>query len=270
MSLRASRLGALLAALLLFAPPVARAQPTSQPAAPTADVPHGETSAPAPNARLAPRPRLRRPRSRPFGQGVFDLGGAAAFGASSTGGFQMTLGVNAGYFVLPGFEPGVQADVTFGSEIDSQITLLPFLRWMLFRSWGFTPYLKGVAGGLFVMASDRTVKMGLVGGGGGLVIGLGGRLALNLEFLALKVVPQDQCPLGECTLYRMGLSLSVLFGQAARVRHRRAPPPPPTDPTIAPDPAAPPAPGSPPSVPGTPTPSPDEVPTPVPDEPGLG
>lgn len=186
---------------------------------------------------------------------------------------QLTLGVNAGYFVLPGLEPGVQADVTFGSEIDSQITLLPFVRWMLFRSWGFTPYLKGTAGGLFVVTGDRTIKLGLFGGGGGIVIGLGGRLALNLEFLVLKVTPESECPLGECTLYRMGLSLSVLFGQAApprRRRYRRVPAPPPVDPTLPPDPAVPPAPSPTPPAPGTPTPSPGEVPTPVPDEPGLG
>ena len=240
---------------------------------------HAEPGVKPSSASTKPPRRIDR---RPFGRGVVDLGGAAAFGGSGDGGFAFTFGGNAGYFVLNGLEPGVQTDVTVGNNIDTQWTVLPFLRWIPFSSRSFSPYLKATAGGLFVFGSGDTLKLGLYGGGGGVVLGLGGRMALNLEGLALRIAPKDRCPGGDCMLYRFGISISVLFGQPPPKKRRRrrrgplfTPSPSPAEKHSPPGngrkPHPPVSPSTPPEAPTPPlAPGPDEIPTPTPDEPGLG
>ena len=231
--------------------------------------PLGERSA---LAQQTPPPRLRIEPPRPFGQGVVNLGGGAAFGSGSDGGFAFTVGLNGGYFVLDGLEPGVSTSLTVGSGIDTQLLLLPYIRWVLYRSFSFSPYLKVAGGGLFVFADAGTRKLGLYGGGGGVVFGLGGRLALNIEALALRATPKEDCPNDECTLLRFGLSLSVFFGGGSSAPTPRRGPPAPRLPGPEPDPTRSPrpAPANPRPAPAPqPTPSPGEVPAPAPDEPGL-
>lgn len=156
---------------------------------------------------------------KPFGQGVWDIGGAAGFGMRSRDeGYTFTLGATAGYFVLPGLEPGLTTDLTFGGKIDTEWTLLPFLRWIPYRSYSFSPYVKGTGGALFIFG-DETAKVPLLGGGGGIVFGMMQNLAINLEFLVFKIMDDQYCPDGECTFYRMGVSFSFFMGG------RRAAPP---------------------------------------------
>ncbi len=213
----------------------------------------------------------KRERPRPFGQGVINFGGAAAFGSRPDGGVAFTFGANVGCFVLPGVEPGTSVEFTVGSgSVQTQLTALGYLRWILYRSYGFSPYLKAAGGGLFVFGESERLSLGLWGGGGGLVIGLGGRLALNLEALVLRASPSSDCPAGECTIMRFGFSLSLFFG-GGRPRPRHPPrdlpsagrPPTSPAPTLGPNDASTlPTPSSPSSTPG-------EAPTPTPDEPGL-
>jgi hypothetical protein len=258
-----------LALLVLALPNLALAQPEQpQPEQPEKlQQPRPERS-----RRRAPR-RVRAKRPRPFGKGVVNFGGAAAFGSGPDGDFAFTFGANLGYFAQPGLEPGLSLELTVGGgSVQTQLTSLAYLRWIFYRSYGFSPYVKAAGGGLFVFGESDTLSLALWGGGGGFVIGLGGRLALNIEALVLRASPSSDCPADECTIMRFGFSLSVLFG-GARPRPRRRRPrylPPPRRPPAAPAPATP-RPGITPTepTPPAPGPTPGEVPTPTPDEPGL-
>jgi len=161
-----------------------------------------------------PAPRVQRPR--PFGQGAVNVGGMLGFGSSGKT-VAFTLGLNLGYFVLDGLEPGIFSDVTFGSEIETQISVLPYLRYIFHRSWRFSPFVKVQGGGLFFVEGP---KLGLVGGGGGFVWGLGGNLGLNIEGMVFKLLPQSECPADDdCIRYNFGVSLSYLLGASPpRVR----------------------------------------------------
>jgi hypothetical protein len=200
-------------------------------------------------------------RPRPFGQGTVNAGGALAFGSYGDG-FAFTLGANLGYFVLDGLEPGIYSDVTFGSEINTEISVLPYLRYLLYRSYSLSPYLKVQGGGLFVIDGP---KLGVIGGGGGVIIGLGRGLAFNIEGLVLKLLPESDCGEGDnCIRYQMGFSISFLFGgaRAPAPRHAPPPPPPPSEPPMAPG-DAPPA--------GVPQEAPaGGPPAAPPEEPGMG
>jgi hypothetical protein len=177
-----------------------------------------ETPAPADRSASADAPPPRGPRSspppplppprrlpRPFRQGQLDFGGALGIGSTGQG-IAFTVGLNVGYFVLNGLEPGIYADVTFGSGVDTQMSVLPFVRWMLYRSRRLSPYLKVQGGGLWFVNGPSTP---LIGGGGGIVVGLRGRLGLNLEFIALRLT---NCSfVDECWRYNGGVSLSVFY-----------------------------------------------------------
>lgn len=230
--------------LLLSIGSVARAQPS-----------HGPSYYPPPPQRLE--------RPRPFGQGAVNVGGMLGFGSSGKS-VAFTLGVNLGYFVLDGLEPGIFSDVTFGSEIDTQVSVLPYLRYIFYRSWSFSPFIKAQGGGLFFIDGP---KLGLVGGGGGFVWGLGGNLGLNIEGMVFKLLPESECPPDDdCVRYSFGISLSYLIGaRSSRARHRRPlPPSPPRRPqeTAPPPPSAasPPSPPPPADEPGAPA---EETPTPT-------
>ena len=147
-------------------------------------------------------------REPPFDQGTINVGGALGFGGSNEG-FSFLLGANAGYFVLPGLEPGLYADVRFGSNAATVISVLPYLRWIIWRSHTISPYLKVQGGRLFVFDyADFTT----IGGGGGFVIGLGNGLGLNIEGLVFRWFPTSGCEVDGCTRFNFGLSLAYMFG----------------------------------------------------------
>lgn len=179
-----------------------------------------------------PPPALERPR--PFARGSMDLGLVIALSGGSEVAF--TLGGNFGYFVLPGLEPGLQVDVTFGSNRPTVTSLLPYLRWVFYRSFVLSPYVKAQGGRFFI--SDAPDLSG-IGGGGGLVFFLTRAAGLQLEGMVYQLFPADACPENGCLATSFGLSLGFYFGGA------RPPPP-----------APPPAPPSPPPAPPSPRPAP--------------
>lgn len=106
----------------------------------------------------------RDAEGRPWARGTLSLGGGIGFGFSE----DLTvlgLGIGAGYFVAHGFElglrvhdtqlfwsdgarmrlPGLQSDVP-----TNMFELLPFARWVPFRSRGFSPYIQAGVGPVFL------------------------------------------------------------------------------------------------------------------------
>ncbi len=174
--------------------------------------------APASHAAPPPptRPRAPLEEPRPFPRGSFNAG--LAFGLSTGQQTSVTLGGDFGYFVLPGLEPGLELHVTFGGG-STVTSLLPYLRWVIWRSYTISPYLKAQAGRLFISdAPDLTS----VGGGGGFVFFLTSVLGLQLEGMVYRLLPEEACPSNGCTATSFGLSLGFYFGG----RRPSLPPPP--------------------------------------------
>jgi hypothetical protein len=183
---------------------------------------------------------------RPFEQGNMRLGlilGLAAGGGETT----FTVGGAFGYDVLPGLAPGIEGEVTFGGPAGTVGAVLPYLRWVLWRSYNVSPFIKLQGGWIRrgYLFEDLSTKetwsegrdLGAIGGGGGLVFFLGRNVGLQLEALYLRLLPESECA-GECDLPRFGISLGVYFGGGSPSQRRRqqqqAPPPPSAPPVSAP------------------------------------
>lgn len=173
-----------------------------------------------PPPRAAPPAPAPEPRSRPFESGSMNLG--LALGLSSGEGTAFSLGAGFGYFVLPGLEPGLELEVTLGSDRPTVTSLLPYLRWVFWRSYTLSPYLKVQGGRWFISGQE---DLSAVGGGGGLVFFLTRSAGLQLEALVLRLFPQDACG-DSCTTTSVGFSLGLYFGNPPPVPPRSPPSPP--------------------------------------------
>ncbi|MCB9555002.1 MAG: hypothetical protein H6707_02785 [Deltaproteobacteria bacterium] len=148
---------------------------------------------------------------RPFPQGSLNLGLAFGFAAGG-GGTAFSAGGAAGYYVLNGLEPGLQFDVTVSSDAPTVVALLPYLRWVIFRSYAASPYIKAQGGRLFVVGSN---DLSAIGGGGGMYFFLRRNIAFQLEAVALRLFPSSICG-DNCTSVDVGMALSFIFGRSPR------------------------------------------------------
>jgi hypothetical protein len=148
----------------------------------------------------------------PFDQGCVNLG--LGLGGGSVGGkAAFNVGVKFGYFVLPGLEPGVETSVTFGSDQPTVISLLPYLRWIIYRALPVSPYLMAQAGRLFVITNDPLYSdedFTAVGGGGGVIVFLHRSIGLQLGGKVLALPGGETCD--PCVIYGIDLSLGFIFG----------------------------------------------------------
>ena len=163
-----------------------------------------------------PKRRLVQRRPLPFRQGTVTLGGGLGLGFSGDT-FRFSLGANAGYFVLPGVEPGLYADIVVSSGLPTVVSVLPYLRWIIHRSYRFSPFIRIRGGGVFVL---DTANLGSFGGGAGVIVGLSRLVALTAEGLIERWFPDDQCGPGGvvstgtidgCTRFGFSLSLGLFF-----------------------------------------------------------
>ena len=143
---------------------------------------------------------------RPFGRGNINVGLGLGFSAGA-GETAFSVGGAFGYFVLDGLEPGLQLDVTFGSNRPTVTALLPYLRWIFYRSYSVSPYLKAQGGRFFVTGHADVTALG---GGGGIVVFISRRVGLQLEGLVFRLFPKDVCA-DECTVTDFGLSFGIYF-----------------------------------------------------------
>lgn len=155
------------------------------------------------------------PEPRPFERGSMNLG--LVLGFSSGDGTAFALGAGFGYFVLPGLEPGLEVEVSFGSDRPTVTSLLPYLRWVIWRSYRLSPFLK-VQGGRWLISGQDDLST--VGGGGGLVFFLTRNAGLQLEALVFRLFPDALCG-DSCVTTRVGFSLGFYFGNPPAPPARR-------------------------------------------------
>jgi hypothetical protein len=92
---------------------------------------------------------------KPFGQHTITPTLSFGLGVGSSG-VNVNIGAGFGYFVLDGLEPGITSDVFFGSDINTTITLMGYLRYFPYRSFRFSLFIRATGGRWFVI-DDRDI-----------------------------------------------------------------------------------------------------------------
>ncbi len=163
-------------------------------------------------ARLLHRVRPKQAdRLEPFGQHTMNAGFGLGLGRSD-GGFSMGIGGTFGYFVIDGLEPGVDLSVTFGEDDPVVVSLMGYLRWVFWRAYPFSPFLK-VQGGAWFIPDEAYSDVGLVGFGGGGALFVTSHLAVIFEGMALYLMPvEGACPDDLCWAPGFSLSFGYVFG----------------------------------------------------------
>lgn len=123
------------------------------------------------------------PDGRPFAQGDMEPG--AGFGFAGYGSlYYMMIGASFAYYVVNGFAPGlgIQYGTDFGSaDVPDDVTILPFAKFVMYRSPKFAPYVIALGGREFEFAGESPVHSWIVGGGLGAHIGFGRHFSLRIE-----------------------------------------------------------------------------------------
>jgi len=138
----------------------------------------------------------------PYSQWDMEL--QVILGMSFLGYSGTTIDVGASFdvFVIDGLAPGVQTWYEYNSDWPDALFLLPFLKWVFYRSWDFAPYLIAQGGRAFVF--ENGVDAWLAGGGIGLVWLFTRNFGLSMELKVLEVIyDEDVCfetdSFGYCT-----------------------------------------------------------------------
>lgn len=138
---------------------------------------------------------------KPFAKGDMELS-IGIGGAGGTGSFSLSAGAVFAYYVQNRFAPGLEIAyrATWGDYVYPQsLTLFPFLKYVLVRSKKFAPYVLAGGGRTFEWAGVdngfnpltgefkgfEAVSAWVVGFGGGLMIGVGARLKIQIQLLAV-------------------------------------------------------------------------------------
>ncbi len=131
---------------------------------------------------------------RPFGKGTMEPG-LQLGGWGGGGNFSLTVGASFAYYVIAGLAPGLQVvyQTTFSDIVYPQsVTLLPFLKYVFFRSHKFSPYIMVQGGREFQWAGTDDPDKGytdihswIVGGGPGVHIGFSRSFGISIQVLFL-------------------------------------------------------------------------------------
>ena len=162
-----------------------------------------------PLAARADIPEYPVEQPKPFGQHTITPTLSFGIGVSSEG-VNVNIGAGFGYFVLDGLEPGITSDVTFGSGIDTTITLLPYLRYFPYRSFRFSLFIRATGGRWFVF--NYQPDLWSVGGTLGAVFMFNSFIGLQLEGGFTYLIPDKGGTCwGSCWLpvVNLGLVFSV-------------------------------------------------------------
>ncbi len=128
---------------------------------------------------------------------------------SGTGGFRYAAGVDYGYFVLDRIAPGVQAQVSGGSNVLTSGITMGTLRLVPIRTDSFSLFVVGRAGRVFL--SDHRDGWG-AGVGGGVIVFSSGRIGIQISYDVLRMFPESFCAdlASACTV--QGLALGLVAG----------------------------------------------------------
>ena len=163
---------------------------------------------------------------KPYEQGEMEVGaGLGAWGNSDY--FSLSFSGSYAYYVLPGLAPGLdlQYAVAWGDlEYPQAFTVLPFIKYVLVRSYKFAPYLILTGGREFKWGGTTNPRLGyapvdawIFGGGIGAQFGLSPRVAMRLTLLALyynfdeTVLIADESSPVDSTVFFPLLSIGLVF-----------------------------------------------------------
>ncbi len=181
--------------VLLCTSPASAQEPEPGPPAAPPVAPEGGPAAPMPQEAREPR--------RPFEAGTQQVGLLLGY-SSSLGDSAFSFGASYGYYLLPGFSAGLQVVGTGASKSPNTLEVSPLLRYVLYRSYDFSPFLLGKVGRLFV--AEGAPDLTIVGGGGGAVVFLSSHLGLTLTALYEVYLPDSACG-KNCDSTSVGLGL---------------------------------------------------------------
>jgi hypothetical protein len=141
-------------------------------------------------------------------QGTSHIGLVLGLGGGS-GGFAWAAGANYGYFIIDGVAPGIDAEVSGGTNQLTAGLVLGTLRLVPIRTSSMSLFVIGRGGR--VMLSDHPDGWGL-GGGGGIIFFTGPHLGLQLTYDILRLTPSSFCNnlSNGCTL--QGFGVGVVLG----------------------------------------------------------
>jgi hypothetical protein len=146
-------------------------------------------------------------RELPFGKGEMSL--AVGLGGYGSDGFTLTAGAIFDYYVIDRLAPGMDItyQATFGDVKHPQdLSLFPYLKYILIRSNRIAPYLLAGGGrslewgGAARELNARTgefygyapVGSWFTGMGGGIIIGVGMRLRIQVQLLAMYRISDEE------------------------------------------------------------------------------
>ncbi|MCP4677130.1 MAG: hypothetical protein GY854_16775 [Deltaproteobacteria bacterium] len=127
----------------------------------------------------------------PFNKGMWEIGPILAMAGSSDY-FYLGVGALFDYFVMDRLAPGIELTYThlflsqdYGYSEPHTLTAMPFLKFMIMRSWSVSPYILVAGAYQHEWGSDFAVSGWGIGGGGGVYVFFSKRVALNIRLLFL-------------------------------------------------------------------------------------
>lgn len=127
-----------------------------------------------------------------------------------TRGFVWGAGAEYGRFLVDGVAPTLEADVSGGSQVLTVARTMAAVRLLPLRWGNVWPLLVPRAGRLFI--SDHSDLWG-AGATAGLLVGLGGRVGLQVAYDYLRLFPSGRCAdlANGCSIGRFGLGAVIGF-----------------------------------------------------------
>ena len=147
-------------------------------------------------------------RPRRYGDaGTHHLG--LSFGIrSGNGGVLWAVGAQYGRFLIDGLAPTLETSVSGGTGALTVATTMAALRWLPWRGGNIWPLIVPRAGRVIIQ--DRADVWG-AGGTAGVIVGLSGRLGLQLAYDYLRLFPEEDCTglSSGCSLHNFGIGLVI-------------------------------------------------------------
>jgi hypothetical protein len=154
-------------------------------------------------------PAAEAPPPRYGDQGTSHFGLTLGLG-SSGGGFAWAGGLDYGYFLLDGVAPGIDAEVSGGSDLLTSGLVLGTLRLVPIRTTSISVFLIGEGGRVLLSSHPDGWALG---GGGGLIYFTSAHVGLQLSYVALRLTPSSFCSdlSSGCTLQNFGVGIVLAF-----------------------------------------------------------
>jgi hypothetical protein len=171
---------------------------------------------------------------RPFERGTFELSGSlgVTLRFRPTVGFNFTPAPIFGYYMLRGLELGFETDIEIDANSAGTMSFLPFLRYVIWRSYLASPYLIAQGGYRVILGkgSDPTTKdeklavdrqhEAQAGGGAGVILFGNRKFGIQFQASVFGLFPTvgsgDVCDRYGCVEAKFGVTLSYYFGGFAK------------------------------------------------------